>query len=70
MIRSSAQGKDETQKDQAKNDEHLDARQPEFNLAKDANTKIVDGNDDNQEDGDPGAWVDPISRNLQRLEGG
>ena len=48
---------DEGEQDDANDDDYLETRQPELELAEEADAEVVDGHDDEQEYGDPDAGI-------------
>lgn len=51
---------DETEEDEARQGNDLDERQPEFDLAKPLDTETIDGDDESDENGNPGGTVDTL----------
>ena len=62
MVWSSTKSEDEGKQNKADNDNDLDAREPEFKLSKETNSKVVDSYNGDQEDGDENSWVNLVSR--------
>lgn len=68
LVWSTSACKDERNHDKSENDEDLEGGQPEFELSKELDTEVVDGDNGNQGDCDPDTWVDlvgwdPVSDN-------
>lgn len=61
MIRATAEGKNQGKDDYADDGDDLERRQPEFELAKELDTKVVDADDDDEEDGDKDTRIDVFS---------
>ena len=62
-IWSTSACKDERDHDKSENDEDLEGGQPEFELSKELDTEVVDGDDGNERDRDPDTWVDLVGWN-------
>jgi hypothetical protein len=63
MCRSASECNDQTDEDQPHNNEYFDTGEPEFKLAKDTNPKVVDENDEEEEDCNPHTRIDFITIN-------
>ena len=61
MIGTSTQSQDQAQEDYTANDEHLDTGQPELELAKYPDAKVVDEDNDDEKYGDEHAGVDFVA---------
>ena len=55
---TTSERENEREDNHATNDQNLDRREPEFELSEEANTQIVDGDNGNEEYGNPNAWID------------
>lgn len=58
VIGAAAQHQNEGEQDQTDNDDHFEGGQPELEFTKEPDTKVVDGDYQHQEDGDPHACID------------
>lgn len=61
-IRSTAEGDDQGEEDNTDDGDDLERREPELELTKESNTKVVDDADDDEEDGDEYTRINRLSR--------
>ena len=57
MRRPASQHQNETQQNDCNNDDDFETAQPEFEFAEELDAKVVDADDDDQENGDEDAGV-------------
>lgn len=62
MIGSSAKSNDQSQDHHTNNDNDLETGQPEFEFTEETDSKVVDGDNDDEEYGDPYSWIDLVAR--------
>jgi hypothetical protein len=62
MVGASSTRQDKGEQDHSYDRDDLEAREPEFELAKEANAEVVDTDDNNQEDGNEDARIDLFPR--------
>lgn len=62
MVRSTAKGNDQCQDHNTNNDDDLETGQPELKFTEEADTKVVDANNNDEEYGDPYSRIDLVAR--------
>lgn len=62
MIGCTAKGNDQSQDHDTNNDDDLETGQPELKFAEETDTKVVDGNNDDEEHGNPYSRIDFVAR--------
>lgn len=63
FVRAATTCKNQTEKNQAKDDNDLDRRQPEFKFSKKLNTEVIDDDNGDQKDCNEGSGIDLLTRN-------
>lgn len=62
MIRAATQSKDEGKENKCDDNDNLETRKPELELPEEANSEVVDTDDNHQEYGNENTWIDVLSR--------
>ena len=63
MVGATTKGEHQTENDQTANNDNFQGREPELEFTKPPDTEVVNGNNDDEENGDKNAWIDFAARN-------